>query len=194
LLVGLLLTCLVGNSAYAAAESTLLSTAHCVPVTPAQATTLAKIFGGGWVHYQPYTVVCAAGPSLSVAAVNIPAADAAGDLFWKAGHRFDRMNDLGPPDPLPAPVILDQAGRSLGRLPAQLFNEPPVSSKILLQHIQNGWPLEISVEIDDPTADTAVKPPFCPPPLIWRALRHRYVRAPGAYFTHCRERGAAATP
>jgi hypothetical protein len=103
---------------------------------------------------------------------------------YKNGKPFDIINDAGPPDEFPLPVLIDTHRKLIGSLPIQIYTSVPQSVRILFLDWRGSFPFKIAFYVIDPT-ESAPFSPYCPPPLIWYSARHEYVEETGDFFAKC---------
>jgi hypothetical protein len=189
LLVLLLVVVAVPALASPSSRPEILNPSLCASLPPAD-TAAANIAGGkNAAHYLAYMLVCPIGPAsnnrISVLTLDISKADSPNDLFWKNGKRFNYATDMGPPDPLPYPVILDAGHRIIGVLPQQFLGTDPITAKYSFSDWVEGFPRRIALYVDDPTV-TSPGWPYCPPPFLWNEKEQKFIEAKGDFYAKCK--------
>jgi hypothetical protein len=162
----------------------------CTPVPDRLAAAAAAIIGSDWPQYRPFTCLYPV-PSpkgnvpLYVLALDVDRADEANSLTFLRGHPIDPHATTESIDPIPLPAIVGADGSLLGRLRDPFPNNAPASSSVRFSDWHDDFPRRFDVQVNDPTQDTAVPPPYCPPPWIWDAAKKQFVQRPGKYYVAC---------
>ncbi|GLQ98955.1 hypothetical protein [Dyella mobilis] len=155
----------------------------------------AKIVGSDWPQYRPfmclYPVRSPKGDvPLFLLALDVDRADEANSATFLHGKPMDPHDTLEQIDPIPMPAIMGANGALLGTLPVAFPEDPPATTAVYVSDWRDDFPHRIALRVDDPTQDTAVRPPYCPPSWIWNAAKKKFIQQAGEFYVACRKGNA----